>query len=301
MRTKMIQMVCLAALCATVSVACCCGDAKTEPVVWNDGVRFCESTYPYDGGLLVANFGTEELNPLNGEGKGYILYFDAEGQSRVLVPADGSLSAPKGMYVRDGRLFVCDVHRIVVYDLKNVGTAEPQVIEMPAEEDLFVNDLAAWGDALYVSVTNSGRIYRIDLTEPAQPGVPELWLSIAGPNGLVVRDGVMYVASYSPDGVPTGEHVVYRIADLTAPQPEALISTPGQYDGIAFSGDAKALYVTNWAPVGIARLDLESGALSPLALPLAEPLVGPADITVQGGKIYIPDLPNSRVVVIDEQ
>ncbi len=300
MKKKMIQVLCLAALCATVGVACS-GETKTEPLVWNDGVRFCESTYPYDGGLLVANFGTEELNPLNNEGKGYILFFDAQGESRVMIPADGALSAPKGMYVRDGRLFVCDVHRIVVYDLKAVGTAEPQVITMPAEEDLFVNDLAASGNTLYVSVTNSGRIYRIDLTDPAQPGVPELWLSIAGPNGLVVRDGVMYVASYSPDGVPTGEHVIYRIADLEAPQPEALISTPGQYDGIAFSKDGESLYVTNWAPAEIARLDLRSGVLTPVPMSLTEPLVGPADITVHEGKIYIPDMPNSRVVVIDEQ
>lgn len=32
-------------------------------------------TYPYNGGILIANFGTEQLNPLNAEGKGYILYY----------------------------------------------------------------------------------------------------------------------------------------------------------------------------------------------------------------------------------
>lgn len=30
------------------------------------------------------------------------------------------------------------------------------------------------------------------------------------------------------------------------------------------------------------------------------PLVGPADISVSEGKIYIPDLPNSRVLVVEE-
>lgn len=38
----------------------------TERVI-TDGIRFCESTYPYQGGLLIANFGTEQLNPLNDE------------------------------------------------------------------------------------------------------------------------------------------------------------------------------------------------------------------------------------------
>ena len=49
-------------------------NGKNVEVV-NEGIRFCESTYPYDGGILIANFGTEQLNPLNTDGKGYILYY----------------------------------------------------------------------------------------------------------------------------------------------------------------------------------------------------------------------------------
>lgn len=41
---------------------------EIEPVaIVQDGIRFCESTYPYNGGILIANFGTSELNPLNSE------------------------------------------------------------------------------------------------------------------------------------------------------------------------------------------------------------------------------------------
>ena len=61
-------------------------------------------------------------------------------------------------------------------------------------------------------------------------------------------------------------HVVYRIADLEHPRPEKLFQTSGQYDGIAFSSDHKALYVSNWNPAGLIRIDLQTGQATPLVL-----------------------------------
>lgn len=276
-----------------------CGSQSKAPAVtiFDEGLRYCESTYPYEGGILVANFGSSQLDPLNTEGKGYIVRYK-DGASEVLIPADGNLSGPRGMYLRDGHLFICDVNKIVAYDLENRETA-PQVIALP-EGEAFVNDLAAEGNNLYVSVTNTGHIYRLDITDPAQAGEPELWLEIAGPNGLVIRDGVMYVASYSPDGEAKSEHVIYRIADLQNPVAEPFVNVPGQYDGIAFSGDGKWLYVTNWAPAGISRIDMQTREISPVELPLEQSFIGPADMTVADGMIYVPDLPNSRVVIFAE-
>lgn len=281
-------------------LATACGVPERGPVVLEEGIRFCESTYPYRDGVLVANFGTEELNPLNREGQGYILFFDGEGRGRTLIPADGYLSAPKGMYVRDERLFVCDVNRILVYDLTRIGEA-PGIISMPEETELFVNDLVADGDWLYVSVTDADRIYRIDLSDPAHPGNPEPWLSLPGPNGLALYDGAIYVASYPTDGKTADRHVVYRIADPDDPQPEPWLPVPGQYDGIAFAADGSSVYVTNWNPAGIYRTTLEGDSVRAMELGLEQPLVGPADISVAGGKIYIPDLPNSRVVVVEAE
>ncbi|WP_162992823.1 SMP-30/gluconolactonase/LRE family protein [Alistipes megaguti] len=277
-----------------------CGSQQKETVsveIFNEGLRYCESTYPYEGGILIANFGSTQLDPLNTEGKGYIVRYK-DGASEVLIPADGNLSGPRGMYLRDGRLFICDVNKIVVYNLSNREEA-PRVIALP-EGEAFVNDLAAEGNSLYASVTNTGHIFRLDITDPAQPGEPELWLEIAGPNGLVIRDGAMYVACYSPDGQARSEHVIYRIADLQNPVAEPFVTVPGQYDGIAFSGDGKSLYVTNWAPAGISRIDMQTREITPVELPLEQPLIGPADMTVAEGKIYVPDLPNSRVVIFEE-
>lgn len=271
--------------------------AQTVVNVIDKGIRYCESTYPYDGGLLIANFGTEQLNPLNTEGKGYIV-LHKDGKNEVLIPADGHLSAPKGMLVREGYLYVCDVNKVMVYNLADKA-AEPRTIALP-EGNLFANDLVSEGDYLYVSVTNTGRIFRVDISRPGQPGQPQEWLSVAGPNGLLLHEGSLYVASYPADGRTTDAHVVYRIADLKNPVAEKWMEVPGQYDGLAVASDGKALYVTNWTPAQVSRIDLNTRQLSPLDLKLPQALVGPADITVTGGYLYIPDLPNSRVVVVKE-
>ncbi len=271
--------------------------AQTVVNVIDKGIRYCESTYPYDGGLLIANFGTEQLNPLNTEGKGYIV-LHKDGKNEVLIPADGHLSAPKGMLVRDGYLYVCDVNKVMVYNLADKA-AEPRTIALP-EGNLFANDLVSEGDYLYVSVTNTDRIFRVDISRPGQPGQPQEWLSVAGPNGLLLHEGSLYVASYPADGRTTDAHVVYRIADLQNPVAEKWMEVSGQYDGLAVASDGKALYVTNWTPAQVSRIDLDTRQLSPLDLKLPQALVGPADITVTGGYLYIPDLPNSRVVVVKE-
>lgn len=283
----------------TLSLALLSATAFSQSVkIENEGIRFCESTYPYNNGILVANFGTEALNPLNTEGKGYIL-FVKDGKSEVVVPADGNLSAPKGMFLRDGYLYICDVNKVVVYNISKKGT-KPVTIQFP-EGNLFVNDLVADKNYLYASVTNTDKIFRIDISNPAAPGKPQEWATVAGPNGLLVVDGKMYVASYPADGVTKDVNVVYRIKNLSNPSPEKFIEVSGQYDGIALSKDRKSIYLTNWTPAQISRLNLSDKSLVPLKINLQEPLIGPADITVANGKIYIPDLPNSRVVIVDEE
>jgi len=265
-----------------------------EPTIITDSIRFCESTYPYDGGILIANFGTEQLNPLNTEGKGYIV-FAKDGKNNILIPADGNLSAPKGMFIKNNYLFICDVNKIVVYNL-NKKEETPQTIRFP-EDDLFINDLAASGNYLYASVTNSGRIYRIDITDLSKMSqtIPVKWVDIIGPNGIIIEDETMYVASYPADGVTTDANVIYQIANLTNPTPQVFINIPGQYDGIALSADKKTMYITNWTPAGISAANMSTKELTPIQID--DKLIGPADITVAEGIMYIPDLPNSRVII----
>lgn len=268
--------------------------SQQEVTVVTDSIRFCESTYPYQNGLLIANFGTEQLNPLNTEGKGYILFYD-KGKVRTLIPADGNLSAPKGMLVRNDYLFICDVNKLVVYNLKAIEEA-PQIIQFP-EGNLFLNDLSANGNTLYVSVTNSGKIFSLDISNPASVSTPVEWADVPGPNGLIIDNGTMYIASYPADGITTEANVIYQISDLSNPVPEKFITIPGQYDGIALSADKKTIYITNWTPAQIAAINRQTKEIVALDIRLPQPLIGPADISVTEEIMYIPDLPNSRVVI----
>lgn len=264
----------------------------TEQVI-TDSIRFCESTYPYKGGLLIASFGTEQLKPLNTEGKGYILFYK-DGSMRRLIPADGQLNAPKGMFEQDGYLFICDVNKIMVYNLNALGTA-PQTILFPKGE-LFVNDLAVKGDTLFASVTNTGTIYSIHIADKSVLGKvkPQLWCNVVGANGIVIEGNSMFVASYPADGNTTAENVIYQIPDIIFPKVEKFIAEAGQYDGIALSVDKKTLYVTNWNPAGVYSINMDTKIMSPLSM--KNQVVGAADMTLMSEKLYIPDLPNSRVI-----
>ncbi len=298
---KMKKIICIYTAIIGLSFTSLAQAPKTtnkQVQIIEDGLRFCESTYPYEGGILIANFGTQELNPLNTEGKGYILHYNKEGKLQPFIASDGNLSAPKGMFIRKSHLFICDVNKIVVYDLNRLEAA-PQVLSFP-EGHQFVNDLAAIGNTLYASVTNTDKIFSIDISDIQKVGQPVEWFTIPGPNGLLADNNQLYVASYPADENTQDKHTIYRVTDLTQPKSEKVIEIPGQYDGIAFSTDKSALYITNWAPAGLSKIDLKTGKTVSLSIQLDKALSGPADITVANHRIYIPDLPNSRIVIVKE-
>lgn len=97
--------------------------------VVHEGIRFCESVYPYNGGIYISNFGSEELTPKEGENKGYILY-RKDGVTKTVAPADGTLHQPTSMTVKGDYLFVADKTRLVVYHMTN-WEEKPQIVAFP--------------------------------------------------------------------------------------------------------------------------------------------------------------------------
>ena len=110
--------------------------ADSAPAVLTDRIRFAEAVFPSDGKLLVGSFGSSELDPLNTEGKGYVLEF-TDTVSRVLIPSDGNLSAPKGMLVKDSCLLIADVGKLAVYDLRDTAAAPQTSTTWPCMEIRF--------------------------------------------------------------------------------------------------------------------------------------------------------------------
>ena len=76
--------------------------AQDKPMVSivHEDVRFSESVYPYDGGLLISNFGSETMNPRDDENKGYII-FRKDGVNKKIVEG---LHKPTAMVVKDNYL-----------------------------------------------------------------------------------------------------------------------------------------------------------------------------------------------------
>ncbi len=285
------------ALCMAMATITSCNTSsptKGEQVV-KGGLMFNESTLPYNGGLLIANFGSLELNPLNNERKGYISFYDGQNIS-TFIASDGSLSAPKGMLIKGEYLIICDVNKLVAYNLTDRKKA-PQILQFP-EGELFVNDIVAVGSYIYVSVTNTGNIFKISAKDMSAfaDAEPQLWCNIVGANGIVVdKNRRMYIASYPADGVTTADNVIYQIPDMVNPQPQKFTSRTGQWDGLALSDDGSTLYASSWSPAEIVAVDITSGEVT--ALELETEFVGAADFSLVDGKLYIPDLVKSLIIV----
>ncbi len=259
----------------------------------SDSLRFCEATYWNGESLYISNFGGKELDPLNKAGKGYIMEFNSRKPS-ILVPADGRLNAPKGMCVVNDYLFVADVNAVVVFNLKDINKS--QKINFSAK-DYYVNDLSVNGKYLYITVTNTGNIYKLDISAPdkIENQTPKLFANVPGANGIVATDSIIYVASCPMDGNTVAANVIYTINNFDHPVVKKLFNRMSQYDGLALSEDGKSLYFTTWVNGNVGKINLKDNKTEMLTLPLQ--LAGPADMTLHKGKLYIPDLPNSRVLV----
>lgn len=280
-----------------LAVACIPAILNAQNLVFDEGLRFNEGTVSYKGSILVSNFGSSEFNPLNSENKGYIMAINGADISEF-IKADGHLSAPKGMAIVDNHLYIADVGRVVVYNLKKLSEA-PYTIFLP-EGEVFVNDIAALSTIVLVTVTNTGNIYGIEATDGEHPGEPKLMGNIPGANGIAIFGTKIYVASYNPSGTSGAENVIYA-ADAIGGTPTL---TPlieglpiGQYDGITLSEDGSMIYFSSWTGAQGGAIYsynlLKGGAVQELNFGVK--LEGPADILCKGGYLYVPDLPQSKL------
>lgn len=233
------------------------GTAQAQPFVeiFSEDVKFSESVLPYDGGLFISNFGSKEMNPRPDENSGYII-FRKDGVNKKI--ADG-LHKPTAIEIKNNFLFVCDETVLKVFDL-NALDAAPQVVSFAAD-DKVVNALALDGDTLYISITDSGRIYSLYVSKPARlEGVtPKLWLEIAGANGLTIGGGEMFIATI-PVGyrTVTSDSMIYRVRDLKKSVAEKFFDVPGLYDGVVLSDNGKTLYVSDWLTASVAAVDVQT-------------------------------------------
>ncbi|MEG0032896.1 MAG: hypothetical protein RSF93_01505 [Mucinivorans sp.] len=273
--------------------------ALAQPkTVFTEGLRFCEGSVPYKHMVLVSNFGGDALNPLNRAGKGYIAAINGDEVKTLIPGGKDYLNAPKGMAVLENHLFVADVGCVAVFNLKKPND-RPRYIKL-SDDDLFANDVVVLGTLVLVSVTNTGKIYAIDATDINHLGAASEVGSVEGANGMAVWGTKIYIASYNPNEKPTSANVIY-VYDITDPTPKLhplIKDLPGgQYDGIALSEDGSRIYFSSWTGKngGAIYSYALNGTEQVRTLDFGPQLTGPADISIVGNMIYIPDLPESKV------
>ena len=287
--------------------------AVPDTSVIQEGIRFAECVRPYDGGVLIANYGSEHVPPGIDDRKGYIL-FHKNGQTNVLIPP-GILHNPSGIAVKEHYLFVCDGKYLRVFNLDRPETA-PQTITFPAP--YYLKAAAVDGNTLYVSSDNVGQIFALDITRPEDMDrvQPVKWLELHGAKCMAISEkGVMYITALPESGPDIAdadmENVIYRVSDLRHPKAEKFIirkifsgdpaadkNTSLYFDGITLSEDQYALYVTDRRVKTGAILVVDIGTKEVSTIYEAEGLV-PADLAQTEKALYIPDMKNHRVIKLE--
>lgn len=172
------------------------------------GFRTPECVVPGPAGPYVSNIDTDERAYWADDGTGFISLLAPNGATRKLRWADSSpshpLHAPKGMCLLGHKLYVADNARVVVYD--TLDTSAVETIAVPGAQQL--NDVATDGQAVYVSDSAQGVIYRLGRGDAQVLRAPE------SVNGIAFHRGAMFAVSW-------GKHDVYQLDPRGKEEPVA--------------------------------------------------------------------------------
>ena len=155
------------------------------------------------GKVYVSNIDTETGAYWSDDGKGSLALL-APGGTPIDIrwrvsTQEVPIHSPKGMTILERVLYVADNSRVLGFPLGDAGDAK--LLQGPHGEHL--NDLATDGEAVYVSDTAAGVVYRM-----ADDGVTRI-KAPAGVNGITFFKEKMYAVSWDLHEVyrldPTGE------------------------------------------------------------------------------------------------
>ena len=203
---------------------------------------------PATGALYVSNIVGAVMQK---DGNGYIAKLKPDGTISTKTWVKG-LNGPTGMALHDRTLYVADVD-----DLIEINVASGEIVKRyPAKGAIFLNDVAVGEDGtVYVSDTPMNTIWRL------KDGTFEPWCAndvLNGPNGLLVQDGKLIVASF---GKLPGEGQRQELGGLLAVDIEKqAVSTVGNnnklgnLDGLQTLAPGSYL-VTDWAAGALYRID----------------------------------------------
>lgn len=135
--------------------------------------------------LYVANINGK---PTDKDGNGFLSKMSTNGKIERLEWITG-LNAPKGMNMKDGKLYVADIDRVAEIDVKKGSL----IRFFEAENAEFLNDITIDDNGvIYVSDMSTGAVYRI------MDGMISEWFpsgTFKSPNGMNFMDGKVYLGT----------------------------------------------------------------------------------------------------------
>lgn len=232
--------------------------------------------------LYVSNIETADKGYWVEDGTGFITLLSPDGVTKKMRWADSTpdspVHAPKGMGILNDYLYFADVTALKRVPIDG---GRVQTVDLPAARRL--NDIAADGEAIWVSDVELSRIYRVD----AQGNVRE----IPAPehvNGITRHATRMYAVSWF-------HHEVYEVDPDGQNQPIAfgLAEHFTNLDGIEVLDDGTFL-VSDFNGGKVSAIDPDRKTVRTLV-----ELETPADIGIDraAGMLYVPQLTIDKVVI----
>ncbi|MAD12251.1 MAG: hypothetical protein CMC04_05975 [Flavobacteriaceae bacterium] len=132
--------------------------------------------------LFISNVngGTLEMN-----GDGFISQLNINGEfinEKLIL----NLNAPKGIYVKDGLIYITDINRLIIYDLLKKGRENIFVFENAESlNDIVVDD----NGRIFISDFHANKLFLVNEEKIS-------FLSIKKPNGLYIHDNFIYVGTF---------------------------------------------------------------------------------------------------------
>lgn len=201
-----------------------------------------------------------------------------------------TLNAPKGLAAIGNTLYVTDTSRIVGF---NMASGE-QVFEFTIPGATFLNDLCTAENNLVVSDSKTNKIHLLNLSDKTTRFLG----SIAGANGLTYnrKTKQLFGCGVGPGWNGQGKIYVRKLAAKDTLFTEVKNSPAGFFDGIEFIDDNRLIVDDHNQNGQLFIYDVRSGNSTSYPIHCS-----PADLYYDkaSGKIYIPDLPKNRILVMN--
>ena len=183
----------------------------------------------------------------------------------------GNGSATHGMEVVDGHLFAIGSNVVRAYDL----TTAELVGSLSISGAGFLNGMGSRNGELVISDFSTGKLHRVDISDPANMS-SEVLVNATGttPNGVVIDE-----ANNRAIVVNWGGNAPILDVDLETGEFSTVLNTGlGNLDGVDMDG-AGQVYVSSWSPARITRYSNDFATAETVVQGAGSGLSNPADIS----------------------